>query len=103
MRALAYLTLACMDRARRHPDTAERTRNQDRVEPLTPVVKGMVSREFGHVTTTGIRLHGGVGYIEETDVAYCLCDATITTIYEATTGILIRRKLARNKGRTPPP
>jgi hypothetical protein len=54
------------------------------------------------IASTGIRVHGGVGYIEETGAAQYLRDATITTIYEGTTGIhandLIGRKLARDKG-----
>ena len=102
MRALAYCTLACMDRAQHHPDQAERVRNQCRVELLTPVVKGWCTENAVMIASTGIRVHGGVGYIEETGAAQYLRDATITTIYEGTTGIqandLIGRKLARDKG-----
>jgi alkylation response protein AidB-like acyl-CoA dehydrogenase len=102
MRALAYCTLACLDRAEHHPDAAERARNQGRVELLTPVVKGWCTENAVMIASTGIRVHGGVGYIEETGAAQYLRDATITTIYEGTTGIhandLIGRKLARDKG-----
>ncbi len=102
MRALAYCTLACMDRAQHHPDAAERARNHGRVELLTPVVKGWCTENAVMIASTGIRVHGGVGYIEETGAAQYLRDATITTIYEGTTGIhandLIGRKLARDKG-----
>jgi hypothetical protein len=102
MRALAYCTLGCMDRAEHHPDAGERARNQGRVELLTPVVKGWCTENAVMIASTGIRVHGGVGYIEETGAAQFLRDATITTIYEGTTGIhandLIGRKLARNKG-----
>jgi 3-(methylthio)propanoyl-CoA dehydrogenase len=102
MRALAYCTLACIDRAQHHPDAAERARNQGRVELLTPVVKGWCTENSVMIASTGIRVHGGVGYIEETGAAQYLRDATITTIYEGTTGIqandLIGRKLARDKG-----
>jgi 3-(methylthio)propanoyl-CoA dehydrogenase len=102
MRALAYCTLACIDRAQHHPDAADRARNQGRVELLTPVVKGWCTENSVMIASTGIRVHGGVGYIEETGAAQYLRDATITTIYEGTTGIhandLIGRKLARDKG-----
>ena len=102
MRALAYCTLACIDRAQHHPDAAERARNQGRIELLTPVVKGWCTENSVMIASTGIRVHGGVGYIEETGAAQYLRDATITTIYEGTTGIhandLIGRKLARDKG-----
>jgi len=102
MRALAYCTAASMDRAKRHPDAGERARNQGRVELLTPVVKGWCTESSIMIASTGIQVHGGVGYVEETGAAQYLRDARITTIYEGTTGIqandLIGRKLARDKG-----
>ena len=102
MRALAYVTAACMDRARHHPDSGERRRNQGRVEFLTPVVKGWSTETSILVASTGIQVHGGMGYVEETGAAQYFRDARITTIYEGTTGIqaldLIGRKLVRDKG-----
>ncbi|MGA8712154.1 MAG: acyl-CoA dehydrogenase [Roseiarcus sp.] len=102
MRALAYVTAACMDRARHHPDLDERRRSQGRVEFLTPVVKGWSTETSINIASTGIQVHGGVGYVEETGAAQYLRDARITTIYEGTTGIqaidLIGRKLVRDKG-----
>jgi alkylation response protein AidB-like acyl-CoA dehydrogenase len=102
MRALAYVTAACMDRARRHPDPDERRRSLGRVEFLTPVVKGWSTETSIDIASTGIQVHGGMGYVEETGAAQYFRDARITTIYEGTTGIqaldLIGRKLARDKG-----
>ena len=102
MRALAYCTAACMDRARHHPDAAERARNQGRVGLLTPVVKGWCTESSIMIASSGIQVHGGMGYVEETGAAQYLRDARITTIYEGTTGIqasdLIGRKLVRDKG-----
>jgi alkylation response protein AidB-like acyl-CoA dehydrogenase len=42
----------------------------------------------GHreVASTGIQIHGGNGFIEETGAAQHLRDARITAIYEGTTG-----------------
>ena len=102
MRALAYVTAGCMDRAQHHPDADERARNLGRVELLTPVVKGWCTESAIMIASTGIQVHGGMGYVEETGAAQYLRDARITTIYEGTTGIqandLIGRKLARNQG-----
>jgi alkylation response protein AidB-like acyl-CoA dehydrogenase len=104
MRALAYFTAAAMDKAVRHPDAAERKRNQMLVDLLTPVVKGWSTEQAIEIASTGIQVHGGMGYIEETGACQHLRDARITTIYEGTTGIqandLIGRKLARENGVT---
>jgi len=104
MRALAYWTSALLDRARVHPDEAERRRAQALVDLLIPVVKGW-STEMGiEVASLGIQVHGGMGFIEETGAAQHLRDARITTIYEGTTGIqandLVGRKMGREEGRT---
>jgi 3-(methylthio)propanoyl-CoA dehydrogenase len=102
MRALAYCTAGCMDRAHNDPDAVKRAGNQGRVELLTPVVKGWSTESSIMIASTGIQVHGGMGYVEETGAAQFLRDARITTIYEGTTGIqandLIGRKLARDKG-----
>ena len=65
MRALAYCTAACMDRARHHPDPAVRAPNQGRVELLTPVVKGWCTESSILIASTGIQVHGGMGYSKE--------------------------------------
>jgi hypothetical protein len=53
------------------------------------------------LTSTGVQVFGGVGFIEETGACQYYRDARITTIYEGTTGIqandLVGRKLAREK------
>ena len=73
-------------------------------ELLIPIVKGW-STELGiEIASTGVQVHGGMGFIEETGAAQHLRDARITTIYEGTTGIqaldLIGRKLGRDAGVT---
>jgi alkylation response protein AidB-like acyl-CoA dehydrogenase len=104
MRALAYVTAAALDSASRHPDRAERERHQAFVDLLIPVVKGWSTETGIEVATTGIQIHGGMGFIEETGAAQHLRDARITTIYEGTTGIqandLVGRKIAREGGQT---
>ena len=102
MRSLAYYAAAMIDRARRHPDQAERLRAQRRADLLIPVVKAWCTDLGVAVASTGIQVHGGMGYIEETGAAQYLRDARIAPIYEGTNGIqagdLVGRKLARDRG-----
>ena len=103
-RALAYVTNGLMDRAHAHPDPEQRRQNLLLAEFMIPIVKGG-STEMGiDVTSLGIQIHGGMGFIEETGAAQHWRDARITTIYEGTTGIqandLIFRKLMRDGGAT---
>jgi len=104
MRALAYVVAAAMDRARHHPDKESRARSQAFVDLMIPIVKGWSTETGIEVASTGIQVHGGMGFIEETGAAQHLRDARITTIYEGTTGIqandLVGRKIAREGGAT---
>jgi len=102
IRALAYVTGAAIDNARRHPDTEARKRHQAFVELMIPIVKGWSTETAQEVTYLGVQVHGGMGFIEETGAAQHYRDARITTIYEGTTAIqandLIGRKTARDGG-----
>ncbi|MDE2090531.1 MAG: acyl-CoA dehydrogenase [Gammaproteobacteria bacterium] len=104
MRAVAYVTAAVLDRAMRHPDEQQRAQAQALVDLMIPVVKGWCTESAIDITSLGIQVHGGMGYIEETGAAQFFRDARISTIYEGTTGIqakdLIGRKIARDKGMT---
>jgi alkylation response protein AidB-like acyl-CoA dehydrogenase len=104
MRALSYTVAAAIDKALRHPDQAERARQQAFVDLMIPIVKGWLTETGNEVTWLGVQVHGGMGYIEETGAAQLLRDARITTIYEGTTGIqandLIGRKVVRDGGST---
>ena len=102
MRAVAYVTGSAMDHAHRDPDPAARKRHQALVDFMIPIVKGCTTEIAQEVTSLGIQVHGGMGYIEETGAAQHFRDARITTIYEGTTGIqandMIGRKTARDGG-----
>jgi len=104
MRALAYVVSAASDFAHRHPDEAVRARSQAFVDLMIPVVKGWCTENAVEIASTGIQVHGGMGFIEETGAAQHLRDARITPIYEGTTAIqandLIGRKIAREGGET---
>jgi alkylation response protein AidB-like acyl-CoA dehydrogenase len=102
MRAFAYVMSADMDFARRHPEAAERERRQARVNLLIPVLKAWCSELGVEIASTGVQVHGGMGYIEETGACQYLRDSRIAPIYEGTTGIqaadLVGRKLATDQG-----
>ena len=102
MRAVAYTTAAQVDIARRHPDEAVRKAAQARVDLMIPIVKGWSTETGQDVTSIGIQVHGGMGYVEETGAAQYFRDARITTIYEGTTAIqandFVGRKLALDRG-----
>ena len=102
MRALVGFTAGTIDRAKRHPDAAERSRHQAMVELLIPVVKAWCTDTGCAVASMAIQVHGGLGFIESTGVAQHFRDARITPIYEGTNGIqaidLVSRKLARDGG-----
>jgi alkylation response protein AidB-like acyl-CoA dehydrogenase len=104
MRALSYFAAATLDKAKHHPDPAEKRRNQGLLDLLTPIVKGWCTEQGVDVASTGIQVHGGMGFIEETGATQYLRDARITTIYEGTTGIqagdLVGRKVGFEKGAT---
>ena len=101
-RALAYVTAAAHDVALHHADAATRRTNDVFYEFMVPIVKGWATEMSVEVTSTGLQVHGGMGFIEETGVAQFYRDARILTIYEGTTAIqandLVGRKTVRDGG-----
>ncbi|MGJ8622002.1 MAG: acyl-CoA dehydrogenase [Yoonia sp.] len=70
---------------------------QARAAFLTPISKAFGSDVGYEVASTGMQVHGGMGFIEETGAAQYARDVRVTTIYEGTNGIqamdLVARKL----------
>jgi 3-(methylthio)propanoyl-CoA dehydrogenase len=101
-RALTLYAALQFDRAAHAADASAREAAQARGELLTPIVKGWCTEIGNEVAATGVQVHGGMGFIEETGAAQYVRDVRITTIYEGTTGIqsndLIGRKLGRDRG-----
>jgi hypothetical protein len=101
-RALAYVAASHCDIAHRHPDAAKRAEHQAIYEFLVPIVKGWSTELSVDVTSLGVQVHGGMGFIEETGAAQYYRDARILPIYEGTTAIqandLIGRKTLRDGG-----
>jgi hypothetical protein len=103
MRCLVLYAAAALDRAKRHPDAAERAQAQALTDLLIPIVKAWCTDRGVEVASLGVQVHGGVGFIEETGAAQYYRDARIAPIYEGTNGIqamdLIGRKLLRDDGK----
>jgi len=103
-RALGYVAASAFDAAHAASDASVRQANQVFYEFLVPIVKGFATEMSLEVTSLGVQIHGGMGFIEETGAAQYYRDARILTIYEGTTAIqandLIGRKTVRDGGQT---
>jgi alkylation response protein AidB-like acyl-CoA dehydrogenase len=101
-RALAYIAAAHADIANHDDDAATRARHLAIHEYLVPIVKGWSTEMAIDVTSLGVQVHGGMGFIEETGAAQFYRDARILSIYEGTTAIqandLVGRKTMRDGG-----
>lgn len=98
MRALSVYVGDLFDRAESDHDVLRMA------ELFVPILKGWASEEALRVTSDGIQVYGGMGFIEETGAAQHYRDARIVPIYEGTTAIqsndLIGRKVLRDQGAT---
>ena len=104
MRALAYVVAAADDKAHNHPDAEVRKQNQAYIDLYIPVIKGWFTETSVDLTSLGVQVHGGMGFVEETGAAQYFRDSRITPIYEGTTAIqandFIGRKMAKEGGAT---
>jgi alkylation response protein AidB-like acyl-CoA dehydrogenase len=103
-RALSSVAAAAYDAAHHHEDADTRKQNQAFYEFMVPLIKGYSTEMSLEVTSLGVQVHGGMGFIEETGCAQYYRDAKILTIYEGTTAIqsndLVGRKTARDGGQS---
>lgn len=101
-RALTYVACASTDYQEKHPDEDVRNYHKARAALLTPIVKGWSTEVGLEVTSIGVQVHGGMGFIEETGAGQYYRDARILPIYEGTNGIqaldLVVRKTLFDKG-----
>jgi hypothetical protein len=102
MRALLYLTASYADRERHAEAEEDRRRAGESIALLTPVAKAWCTDLGVELTSVGLQVHGGMGYVEETGAAQFYRDARIAPIYEGTNGIqamdLVMRKLPMRNG-----
>ena len=96
-RALIYYASGQVDRANLGLDGA-----QSRLDVLIPLAKAHATDIGCEVSSMGVQVHGGMGFIEETGAAQFYRDARIAPIYEGTNGIqaadLVGRKMSMDNG-----
>lgn len=101
-RTICYATAVAIDVSQRATDAKVREAAAARAALLTPIAKAFSTDIGNEVTSLGVQIHGGMGFIEETGAAQHYRDARITSIYEGTNGIqsidLVTRKLAAQGG-----
>jgi len=101
-RAITYDACGSLDFALKADTDEQKAAEKTRAALLTPIVKGWCTEVAQEVTSLGVQVHGGMGYVEETGVAQYFRDARILPIYEGTNGIqaldLVGRKTLMDKG-----
>ena len=103
MRAAAYYIAGVQDLAHHSDKESERAAAENRIDLLTPVVKAWMTEIAQELTSLGVQVQGGMGYVEETGAAQHMRDARVLPIYEGTTGIqaldFVGRKIMADEGR----
>jgi acyl-CoA dehydrogenase len=101
-RLICLMTANAIDLSKRATDETVRREAGERAGLLTPVAKAFSTDVGNEVTSLGVQVHGGMGFIEETGAAQHMRDVRIAAIYEGTNGIqaidLVTRKLALSGG-----
>jgi hypothetical protein len=101
-RAFIYWANQLVDRSRFGAEE-EQQEAADLLEVLTPIAKAFCTETSQEVTSLGIQVFGGHGYIAEHGMERIARDNRISTIYEGTTGIqaldLIGRKVMGSGGK----
>lgn len=101
-RAICYANMVAYDLAHSEKDPAAAQAAREREDLLTPISKAFGSDRGEEVTSLGIQVHGGMGFVEETGAAQHYRDVRVAKIYEGTNGIqaldLVVRKLGMRSG-----
>ncbi len=101
-RSMAIFGAAAYEHAHHNPNAEVAKRNHALYEFLVTLIKGIGTENAIEVSSLGVQIHGGMGFIEETGAAQYYRDARILPIYEGTTAIqandLVGRKTARDGG-----
>ena len=92
-RAIALMNAVAIDMATATGDASW----EARAALLTPICKAFGTDTGIAVASTGVQIHGGMGFVEETGAAQFSRDVRVTAIYEGTNGIqamdLVARKM----------
>ena len=102
MRCMTYWTAALLDRSKREPAAEDRHKAFLLLDVMTPVCKAWCTDQGVALSSVGVQIHGGMGFVEETGAAQHYRDSRINPIYEGTNGIqamdLLGRKLIGHNG-----
>jgi alkylation response protein AidB-like acyl-CoA dehydrogenase len=104
-RALLYRVAALIDHSNALRATLERDkavsasergelekvieRNQIQIRLFTPLAKFLATESCDEITRAAIQVHGGIGFMAESEVGKLHLDGIITTIYEGTSEIQV--------------
>ncbi|MFN3815225.1 acyl-CoA dehydrogenase [Brevundimonas sp.] len=101
-RGICLSTGVAADLARHAGTEEERRQWKAREDLFTPIAKAWSTDMGVEVASTGVQVHGGMGFIEDTGAAQHYRDARIAPIYEGTNGVqamdLVGRKLSMDGG-----
>ncbi len=104
MRGLAVITGETLDYSKQYSNSEKGKHYLNLANLLTPIVKSWCTDQSVYITSLGIQVHGGMGFIEDTGAAQYYRDSRILPIYEGTNGIqaldLLKRKLFLENGKT---
>jgi 3-(methylthio)propanoyl-CoA dehydrogenase len=101
-RCLAYCAAAALDLVHAADTPAQvRERAQRRLGLLTPLVKAWASDVAVEVSSLGVQVHGGTGYVDDCEASQIYRDARIGPVFEGTNFIqaqdLLGRKILRDQ------
>tara|TARA_Y100000052_G_scaffold27596_1_gene37168 strand:+ start:15847 stop:17610 length:1764 start_codon:yes stop_codon:yes gene_type:complete len=101
-RSLSYEAVMASDLAENATSDTERKAAKLKEDILTPIAKSWPTDAAVDVTSLGVQVHGGMGYMAETQAGQLYRDSRIPPIYEGTNGIqaidLAGRKLGLEGG-----
>lgn len=102
MRYLVYTTGGLLDQSIAAADPEVKTLAGEVSSLMIPLAKSLCTDVANEMTSLGVQIFGGMGYVEETGAAQHMRDARIGAIYEGTNGIqaadLVGRKLPLRDG-----
>lgn len=101
-RCLAYNAAATLDMASIAPDENARRAAHSRISLLTPLAKAMCSEIALEVASLGVQIHGGAGFVDDSEISQIFRDSRIGSIFEGTNYIqaqdLMLRKVIADGG-----
>jgi alkylation response protein AidB-like acyl-CoA dehydrogenase len=103
-RALGGWVARELDTVARSDDPHAKRDAEDFTSLMTPIVKALFTDLGFEMTSVGLQVYGGHGYVRDHGMEQYVRDARISMIYEGTNGVqaldLVGRKLPANMGRS---